>query len=181
MSWRGAAAWVAAFAALVAIANILLAEDLKPKDGPIVATPEAAQTRPRSARVMRVVDGDTIVVRDSAGGRTERVRYIGVDTPETVKEDTPVQCFGREASEFNHRLVEGKTVRLVPDQEPRDRYGRSLAYVYVGGTFVNAELIRGGFARTIEIEPNTGKADYFADLERVAIRTNKGLWKACAR
>lgn len=72
-------------------------------------------------------------------------------------------------------------MRLVPDREPRDRYGRSLAYVYAGDTFVNAELLENGFARTIEIEPNTSKATYFARLERVAIRTNTGLWGSCDR
>jgi micrococcal nuclease len=181
MSWRGAAIWVAVFAALVAVANTLLADDLKPGKGPIAATRDAAQTQPRTAKVLRVVDGDTIIVRDRSGGAVERVRYIGVDTPESVKPNTPVQCFGHQASEFNRRLVEGKTVRLVPDQEPRDKYGRSLAFVYAGSSFVNAELLENGFARTIEIPPNTSKAGYFAGLERVAIRTNKGLWRACPR
>lgn len=181
MSWRGAAIWVAVFAALVVVGNTLLADDLKPGDGPIKATQDAAETQPRSAKVLRVVDGDTILVRDTAGGAVERVRYIGVDTPESVKPNTPVQCFAHQASDFNRRLVQGKLVRLVPDQEPRDKYGRSLAFVYAGSTFVNAELLRNGYARTIEIAPNISKADYFAGLERVAIRTNKGLWRACPR
>src|SRR3954467_6321127 len=90
-------------------------------------------------RVQRVVDGDTIVL---AGG--ERVRYIGVDTPESVKPGTPVQCFAKAASHFNARLVEGKRVRLRYDAEHQDRYGRTLAYVYreADGLFVNAELVR---------------------------------------
>lgn len=175
MSWRNAAAWVAAFAALVVLANYLIDDSPAPSDD----SPQAPSTA-RNAKVVRVVDGDTILVRD-AGGGTERVRYIGVDTPESVKPDSPVECFGHEASDFNRRTVQGRTVRLVPDREPEDRYGRSLAFVYVGDTFVNAELIKNGYARTIEIEPNTSKADYFADLERVAIRTNKGLWRACDR
>ncbi len=102
---------------------------------------------------MRVVDGDTIVA--SVDSEDEYVRYIGVDTPETVKPDTPVQCFGPNASDENHRLVEGRTVRLVFDREARDDYGRLLAYVYAGRRFVNAELVRGGYARTLEIAPNT--------------------------
>ena len=81
-----------------------------------------------SAQVVRVIDGDTIEV--SIGGQDEDVRYIGVDTPETVKPDTPVQCYGPQASAENHRLVDGRTVRLVFDRERRDVYGRLLAYVY---------------------------------------------------
>jgi micrococcal nuclease len=126
------------------------------------------------------VDGDTILVR-GANGRNERVRYIGVDTPESVKPNSPVECYGHEASDFNKQLVQGRRVRLVPDQEAEDKYGRSLAFVYVGDTFVNAELVKNGYARTLEIAPNTSKAGYLAGLERVAIRTNKGLWRACDR
>ena len=80
--------------------------------------------------VVDVVDGDTIEVR--IDGEVEDVRYIGVDTPESVKPDTPVECFGPQASHFNERSVEGETVRLDFDAERRDVYGRLLAYVYVG-------------------------------------------------
>ena len=130
-----------------------------------------------TARVVRVVDGDTIVA--SVDGRDQYVRYIGVDTPETVKPDTPVQCFGPRASEENHRLVEGRTVRLTFDREPRDDYGRLLAYVHTGGRFVNAELVRGGYARTLTIAPNTSHA---AELQRLATRAataGRGLWGSC--
>lgn len=172
MSWRSATAWVVAFALLVVVA--LRATSDRP-------APDAAPgaDRERSAKVVRVVDGDTIVVRGRRG--TERVRYIGVDTPESVKPNTPVQCFGHEAAEFNRRLVANRTVRLVPGPEAADRYGRSLAFVYVDRLMVNAELIRKGFARTLEIPPNTTRAGYFAALERVAIRTKVGLWRACDR
>ena len=90
------------------------------------------------AQVLRVVDGDTIRVR--LDGRTERVRYIGVDTPESVKPGTPVQCFAKRASRANAALVAGRSVKLVGDVEHRDRYGRLLAYVYrePDGAFVNA-------------------------------------------
>lgn len=140
----------------------------------------ATDLRPRDARVLRVVDGDTILVRLAAGG-TERVRYIGVDTPESVKPNTPVQCFGKRASHYNQQLVQNRDVHLVADNEPRDKYGRALAFVYVDNVLVNAELLKHGYARTLEIEPNTSKAAYFARLERVAIRTNQGLWGACDR
>jgi micrococcal nuclease len=126
---------------------------------------------------VRVVDGDTIVA--SVDGRTEDVRYIGVDTPETVKPDAPVQCYGPKASAKNHRLVEGRTVRLVLDRELRDDYGRLLAYVYAGPRFVNAELVRGGYARTLAIEPNTSHAGQLERLAARAAQAGRGLWGAC--
>ncbi len=129
------------------------------------------------ARVVRVVDGDTIVA--SVDGEDEYVRYIGVDTPETVKPDTPVQCFGPNASDENHRLVEGRTVRLVFDREARDDYGRLLAYVYAGRRFVNAELVRAGYARTLEIAPNTSHAAELQRLAGRAARAGRGLWGTC--
>ncbi len=129
------------------------------------------------ARVLRVIDGDTIEV--AIDDRSDDVRYIGVDTPETVKPGEPVECFGPEASAFNHSLVDGETVRLAFDRERRDVYGRLLAYVYVGETFVNAELVRGGYARTLEIPPNTAEADRLAALEERAGRAGDGLWGAC--
>jgi micrococcal nuclease len=135
-----------------------------------------------TARVVRVVDGDTIVVaRD--GGREERVRYIGVDTPETVKPRTPVQCFGKKASAFNHRLLNGRRVRLVTDAEARDRYGRLLAYVFRADDdlFVNAELVRGGYATPLTIAPNVRYAARFRALAAEARRAGRGLWNACSR
>lgn len=133
-----------------------------------------------AARVVRVVDGDTIVV--SQHGREDRVRYIGVDTPETVKPGAPVGCFGHEASRANTRLVEGRTVRLEVGEEPRDRYGRLLAYVYAPGErFVNEELVAGGYARTLTIRPNDRYASRFARLEREARSARRGLWGACDR
>lgn len=129
------------------------------------------------AWVSRVVDGDTIEVRLDGG--TEDVRYIGVDTPETVKPGAPVECFGPEASRFNHRLVEGQRVRLVFGVERRDAYGRLLSYVYLGRRFVNAELVRRGFGRTLTIAPNDRFAERFKRLEIAAGRAGRGLWGAC--
>jgi micrococcal nuclease len=130
-----------------------------------------------TAKVVRVVDGDTIVA--SVDGHDEYVRYIGVDTPETVKPDTPVQCYGPQASAENHRLVEGRAVRLVFDSERRDVYGRLLAYVYAGSRFVNATLVRAGYARTLAIAPNTAHAPLFDRLASRAGRAGRGLWGRC--
>jgi micrococcal nuclease len=134
-----------------------------------------------TARVVRVVDGDTILV--AIGGREERVRYIGVDTPETVKPRTPVQCFGKRASAENHRLVDGREVRLVTDVEARDRYGRLLAYVYRAGDglFVNEALLRGGYATELAIAPNVRFAGRFTALTRQARAAGRGLWSVCGR
>ena len=129
------------------------------------------------AYVSRVVDGDTVEVQ--IGDREEDVRYIGVDTPETVKPEEPVQCFGPQASDFNHRLVEQKWVRLVFDEERRDVYGRLLAYVYLEGRFVNAELVRRGLARTLTIPPNDRFAGRFKRLQDAAARAGRGLWGSC--
>jgi micrococcal nuclease len=129
------------------------------------------------AFVTRVVDGDTIEAR--IGGREEDVRYIGVDTPETVKPDTPVQCFGPRASTFNHHLVERQRVRLIFGVERRDIYGRLLAYVYLGRRFVNAMLVRRGLARSLTIPPNDRFAPLFRGLELHAARAGRGLWGAC--
>jgi micrococcal nuclease len=131
------------------------------------------------ARVQRVVDGDTIVV--TVGGRTERVRYIGMDTPESVKPGTPVQCYAKAASAENERLVAGESVRLVGDAEALDRYGRTLAYVYRkrDGLFVNAELVRRGYAKPLTIPPNVAHEAEFRRLARSARTAGRGLWSRC--
>ena len=130
-------------------------------------------------RVVRVVDGDTIHVQ--VGGTRETVRYIGVDTPESVKPGTPVECFAKRASAFNHRLVDGEQVRLVRDAEARDRYGRLLAYVYRvrDKRFVNAALVRRGYAVPLRIPPNVAHAGQFRKLASAARRAGRGLWSSC--
>jgi micrococcal nuclease len=131
-----------------------------------------------TAQVRRVVDGDTVLLTSG-----ERVRLIGVDTPESVKPGTPVQCYARRASAFTHRLLDGAAVRLVHDAERRDRYGRLLAYVYRArdGLFVNAALVRDGYARVLTIAPNTAHAAEFRALASAAEHAGKGLWGACRR
>jgi micrococcal nuclease len=126
------------------------------------------------AQVVRVVDGDTIIV--DIGGQEYRVRYIGIDTPETVHPTKPVEPFGKEASEMNKQLVEGKFVRLEKDISETDRYDRLLRYVYVDDIFVNAELVRLGYAQVTSYPPDVKYQDLFLELQREAQETNKGLW-----
>jgi len=129
------------------------------------------------ALVTRVVDGDTIEVR--LDGRSEDVRLIGVDTPETVKPGTPVQCFGERASHFTKQRLTGQRVRLVFGVERRDIYGRLLAYVYLGNRFFNPILVRRGLARSLTIPPNDRFAPRIRRLELAAARAGRGLWGTC--
>ncbi|WP_354698632.1 Thermonuclease [Paraconexibacter sp. AEG42_29] len=133
-----------------------------------------------AAQVTRVVDGDTVRVR-APGAATETVRYIGVDTPESVKPDTPVECYGKEASRRNAELVSEQSVRLVVGAEPRDRYGRLLAYVYRArdGRFVNEALAAEGFARALTIPPNDRFQGLFERRVSAAKQARKGQWGAC--
>ena len=132
-----------------------------------------------TAEVTRVVDGDTAEME--IDGAEEDVRFIGVDTPESVAPGEPVECYGQKASHFTQRLIEGEQVSLEFGAEERDRYGRLLAYVYLDGRFVNAELVRRGLARTLEIAPNVDYADRFATLQQEAANAGRGLWGACWR
>jgi micrococcal nuclease len=119
-----------------------------------------------TARVLRVIDGDTIDVL--VAGQEMRVRYVGVNTPE--RDET---CYA-DATAANRRMVEGQTVRLVRDQSNTDRYGRWLRYVYVGDTFVNRTLIEQGYAETVLYEPDDRYYEDFARLEAMAIRDGRG-------
>jgi micrococcal nuclease len=141
---------------------------------------EATDRAPVDARVVRVVDGDTIRAR-MAGGRVEAVRYIGIDTPEDVRPGTPVQCFSLRAARRNRALVGGRRVRLSFDRERRDRYGRLLAYVRrrPDGLFVNARLAAEGYARAVVFPPNTAHAELFHALAARARRGGRGLWSHC--
>ena len=130
-----------------------------------------------TARVLRVVDGDTIEI--ALDGEREDLRLIGIDTPETVKPGAPVQCFGPRASAFTHRVLEGREVRVVFGVERRDSYGRLLGYVRLGGSMVNATLVQRGLARTLTIPPNDRFATRFERLELAAARAGRGLWDAC--
>lgn len=131
-----------------------------------------SQRTPGEYLVVKVIDGDTIEL--SSG---EKVRYIGVDTPELHRPQKSVEYFAREAYEANRRLVEGKKVRLEFDVQKQDRYGRLLAYVYVDGIMVNEWLVANGYARVATFPPNVKYAERFLELEREARRLELGLWK----
>ena len=127
--------------------------------------------------VQRVVDGDTIVVDGD-----ERVRFIGMDTPETKDPRKPVQCFGKEAARRTEQLLPpGTPIVLVYDVDRFDRYGRTLAYVYRArdGMFVNASLVRDGYAQVDTVPPDVAHADDFVALQRAARNAGRGLWTKC--
>lgn len=138
---------------------------------------EETSSRPVTGKVDRVVDGDTAKV--FYGGSSEYVRYIGIDTPESVKPDSPVEYCAEKAKQFNAGLIEGETVRLVFGPEQRDHYGRLLAYVYVRDLMVNAELLRRGYAETLTIPPNDAKSKQFDRLEQQAQQAGLGMWGDC--
>jgi len=123
------------------------------------------------ARVTTVVDGDTIDI--STG---ERVRYIGVDTPETKHPTKAVQCFGKEASEKNKELVQDKEIKLIKDVSDKDKYGRLLRYIFVGDLFINDYLARQGFAHAATFPPDVRFAQQFLEAEREARDNQRGLW-----
>jgi micrococcal nuclease len=130
--------------------------------------------------VEHVVDGDTVDIH--INGTDERVRLIGIDTPETKKPDSPVECFGPEASRHTADLLPaGTQVRIERDIVGRDDYGRLLGYLYRvdDELFVNYEILREGYAQPLTIEPNSTHAATFAAAARVAEADDLGLWAAC--
>lgn len=128
-------------------------------------------SEPGTVVVERIVDGDTFVI---AGG--ERVRLIGIDTPESVQPGAPIECFGREASAFLKMFLEGKTVRLERDVSDRDRYGRLLRYTYLGDEFVNEVIVRQGYATAVSYPPDVRELDRLRVAERLAREERSGLW-----
>lgn len=121
--------------------------------------------------VTKVIDGDTIQLENG-----ERVRYIGINTPETKHPTKGVEFYGKEASEANKSLVKEERVRLEFDVQERDQYGRLLAYVWVGRTFVNAWLVENGFAQVMTIPPNVKYQETFFKLQEQAREQQVGLW-----
>jgi len=126
--------------------------------------------------VTKIVDGDTFWI-DDGSEKGMKIRLIGINTPETVHPQKEVEYFGRESSDYLKNLLSGKKVRLEFDIDKIDRYGRTLAYVYLkNGTFVNAELVKNGYAQVMTIPPNVKYSEKFLKLERIARQNTKGLW-----
>lgn len=125
--------------------------------------------------VVRVVDGDTIIV--DIDGSNERIRLIGIDTPESVHSDEERNTeYGRIAAEFTANQLEGKTVTLEYDVEERDQYDRILAYVYLDGKMFNETLLQEGLAKVTTYPPNVRYADSFVELQKQAQKDRKGIW-----
>ena len=128
----------------------------------------------QKAYCTRVVDGDTIVVK--IGMDEFKVRYIGIDTPETVDPNRPVGFFGKEASQKNTELVLAKNLQLEKDVSNTDKYGRLLRYVYLDDVMINAELVRLGYAKASTYPPDVKYATLFITMEQEARSNNRGLW-----
>ena len=135
-----------------------------------------AQTVRTPAQVLAVVDGDTIEVL--IDGRSERVRYIGIDAPETQPAHL-AECHGQEATVRNGQLVGGQVVELERDVSERDQYGRLLRYVWVGETLVNAQLLVEGLAQVTTFPPDIRHVGLYRELQRRARQAGRGLWLAC--
>jgi micrococcal nuclease len=136
--------------------------------------------RGREAEVAEVIDGDTVDL--TIGGATERARLLGIDTPETVHPDRPVECFGPEASARTKELLPAGTVVLLQrDEEARDRFGRLLVYLWRrdDGLFVNGTLVAEGYADTLRIEPNTALASDLSARRAAARAAGLGRWSSC--
>jgi micrococcal nuclease len=144
---------------------------------PLAGVVEAFPARPDGlgeATVVYVDDGDTIDVQ--IGGHIERVRYIGIDAPEVPHHGQGGTQAGEAAAQLNRTMVDRRRVRLEADVEARDRYGRLLAYVWLGGTMVNLEMVRRGYARALTIPPNLRYARWFIGAEAEARAAGRGLW-----
>ena len=127
----------------------------------------------REYRVVEVLDGDTVVIDDMRGSS---VRYLGIDTPEMPRQDSPGEPLAEEAREYNEDLVAGKEIELEFDEEKYDIYGRLLAHVYVEGVFVNLELLREGLATDMIIEPNVKYSDSILSAQNEAKKHKRGIW-----
>ncbi len=141
---------------------------------PAIATPAVGSENCQPALVKRVVDGDTAIMR--IGEREYRVRYIGVDAPESVTPDQPVERMGPEAARANRELVEGKWVCLERDQSDTDQYGRALRYVWLGDRLINRELVASGYVRARQYPPDLKRQEDLDAAEREARAAGLGIW-----
>jgi micrococcal nuclease len=128
----------------------------------------------QTVKVVRVIDGDTIEIEGD-----QKVRYIGIDTPETVHPDKAVQCFGKESTSKNKELVEGKIIELEKDISETDKYNRLLRYVFIDKLFVNDYLVREGYAHASSYPPDVKYQEQLQEAEQEARGNNRGLWGEC--
>ncbi len=140
----------------------------------ILYSPAVQRANREVVTVSKVVDGDTIEI---TGGR--KLRYIGIDTPETVDPRRPLQCFGKEASNRNKELVLGKQVELEKDVSETDKFGRLLRYVYVGERMINEQLVQEGYAHASSYPPDIMYQERLTAVQAKARVENKGLWASC--
>jgi len=182
---RRSAAVLGALAVLAALVTVVVARTTSTESDPDTEQPGADATTialaiEANATVRRTIDGDTLVA--DIDGDEEHVRLIGIDTPESVAEDRPDECYGKEASERLRALLPpGTPVRLERDVEPRDQYDRLLAYVYraADGLFVNETLVTEGYAEAKAYPPNTTLHQELLAAQSAARAAGKGFWGAC--
>lgn len=169
---------------IVLLWTIFVPKDMgqeKPKEVQIEQTQfnATAQNNLQKVRVLRVIDGDTIEIED-ADKVAKKVRYIGIDTPETVDPRRGAQCFGKEASDKNKELVQGKEIYLEKDVSEVDKYGRLLRYIYLESSdlSVNEQLVADGYAVSSKYPPDVKYQEKFKAAEEEARAKGKGLWQA---
>ncbi|GIW59234.1 MAG: hypothetical protein KatS3mg087_0300 [Patescibacteria group bacterium] len=144
------------------------------QEGSKVTPTESPSVATELKKVTQVIDGDTIEIEGGA-----KIRYIGINTPETNHPSLGKECYGEQAKEANRLLVEGQMVRLEKDVSETDRYGRLLRYVYVGDIFVNDYLVREGFAFASSYPPDVKHQERFTAAQREALEKERGFWQAC--
>ncbi len=157
-------------------------QDLKQKGTDLVKeyVDSSSSTQPNSSNegdtflVIRVIDGDTIELESG-----QKVRYIGIDTPETKHPTKGQECFGQQASDYNQELVLNKNVRLEKDVSETDRYGRLLRYVWVDDILINEKLVAEGYAVASSYPPDVKRQEQFTQAEQEARENDRGLWGEC--
>ena len=142
--------------------------------GQACLTPTITLSTKQLIRVVRVIDGDTIEIEDG-----QKVRYIGINSPELHDPRRPVGCFAKQSYEENKKLVEGKTITMERDISETDKYKRLLRYVWIGDVLVNDYLVRQGFALTSTFPPDVKYETQFLEAETEARENNPGLWFSC--
>lgn len=161
--------------------NLGLTDTYKPSNSYAKSTINGSKENIERSQVRRVVDGDTVELTNG-----QKVRMLNIDTPETVKANTPVMCYGLEASNFTKKLLTDKMVQLTYDKEPNDQYGRGLRFIFLDGVdtsnvenSINAELVKNGFAKMVVYKPNNTYANEFQDWENEAKEKKLGVWGSC--